>query len=242
MTNFPSTQARNMAGNDTFWYVPDSNVTLIPDPVDDVIEDDVVLADGELWKQGYATTDSLVVDDEPDFDAQGDNFSNRIIFRVPKDQPGTLMMLVNLKKRRHVVATRSRNQNIKVHGKAGAGLRFNYRPINEGGFNGYECEFYGTYDEPSWFYSGVITVDGGSFQSPNNPGTVYTVGGSWIFGATAPVSGQGKNGDGYFDYTSQLVYEKVANVWVLRGYLGPDQVKESIAINYTHLAITGNLM
>ncbi|MHB1278262.1 MAG: hypothetical protein ACYC1Q_07680 [Bacteroidia bacterium] len=210
-------------------------MTSIPRAKGKVITDDLVAT--QDFFRGYSVFGELKFKDDPERKEAGVRFPSKLTGVVPVDKPEFLALFEEMLLDEFILIVEDLNGRRKICGTIEKGMKFIYRTEEPG----YVFEFYGEFRTAPPFYFGNLVVDSQVINGNYIPGVIYTVGGFWHFDAVAPVGSVGKDGDGYFDYVTNLVYEKQLGVWVEIGFLGPDQVKESIAINYTHLAITGHL-
>lgn len=177
MNNFPQSHPRNRGGNETIWFAPISDVENIPDPVEGIIEDNISLASGKTFFQGYASNGTLVAEDDPVEVNNGLSFPNSVKGRVPKDNPQTLILFIQMMRKRFLVLKSDMNGMVKSYGSIGNGMRFRFKTLNPAdaaGYNGYEWEFYRTSDEPAWFYSGEFTVDSTVYSYSYVPPTAFS--------------------------------------------------------------------
>jgi hypothetical protein len=235
MYSFPQIDGElNTVGYTSFYFVPISGVTSIPREVDKKITEDIVSDDFYI---GYSPFGSLSFNDQPTITEMGVRYPVSLGGVAPVDKPEYLELFTQMIEKEFLVLVKDANGRVKLCGNKNKGLKFSYETTSVG----YAFKFSGEFATPPPFYFGDYTVDNISYNSPNIPGVVYTVGGKWILGSGAPASATGRNGDVYLDGVTNLYYEKENNVWTVKGYIGPDQTLQQISIHYSYLAITGNI-
>lgn len=224
----------NTIGYTNFYFIPKRSVVSIPLATRKALQEDIITT--ENFYAGYSVFGQLEFKDDPERTSAGNKFNLELTGVAPVDKPDYLYLFEQMSSDEYIILLRTSNDQFKLLGDQEHGLKFSYK--TEG--VGYTFSFTGQYDYAPPFYFGRFIVDGTVLESNYLPGVVFTVGGYWLFGDEPPVSGIGKNGDGYFDSETKLVYEKQANAWIEIGYLGVDQEIEETAIIYAWLGMTGN--
>lgn len=237
MYSFPRVNGEpNTVGYTQFFFLPKRLVTEMPRAKGKAITQDLVI--DSAFYAGYSVFGELQYNDDPKRTEAGVRYPVKLSGVVPVDKPEYLALFEEMMDDEFIVIVKNNNGKFKICGNQERGLKFIYK--TEG--VGYRFEFTGEYRTAPPFYYGQFQVDNQVLESEFQPGVAYTVGGFWYFHNTPPSNGVGKNGDGYFNYLTNIVYEKQGNTWVQIGYLGPDQELEEYAYLMTSLAITGNLI
>lgn len=235
MYSFPRVNGEaNTVGYTQFFFLPKRFVTLMPRAKGKAITTDLIIA--QAFYAGYSVFGNLQYSDDPKRTEAGIRYPVKLSGVVPVDKPEYLALFDEMLHDEFVVIVKNNNGKFKLCGTQEKGLSFIYKT----GGVGYQFEFSGEFRTSPPFYFGQFLVDSTVIESQYQPGTAYTVGGFWYFNNTPPGAGIGKDGDGYFDYLTNLVWEKQGNTWVEIGYLGPDQELEEYSYEMTSLQISGN--
>jgi hypothetical protein len=163
--NIKTSGLKNKGGLCRFWFIPLSEVDVIPYVQSQKILTNITLVATKVWRKGYATKDSLEFLSKPQKGNTGLNFENKLNGIVPLLQPTMTdnFMAMAGSVDRFIAIAKDQNGIYRLLGNSMNGLQFIFgeaNPGNAGGFNGYSFSFFNNSPDPVPYYLyGVATTE-----------------------------------------------------------------------------------
>lgn len=155
--NFPA--ADNTGGVDKFWFIETSNILSIPDPVGEIIPDDVELVPGAEWSKGWVTKNTISFNERQQNSRQNELYLPTLEGFASKITPELKTAVRNLIGRKLVVIYKDHNGYYNIVGNAENYLEASYS-LNPGSKpgdrNGIALRFEGEGARSFFIYTGEI--------------------------------------------------------------------------------------
>jgi len=160
--NFPA--ADNFGGVDKFWFVETKNIVSIPEPVDEIIPDDVVLVSGAAWSKGWVTKGTISFNEREQNSSHGELYRPVLEGFASKITPELKKAIRNLVGRKLVIIYKDHNGYYNIVGNSENYLEASYSlnpGTKPGDRNGIALRFEGEGARSFFIYTGQIVQAGG---------------------------------------------------------------------------------
>lgn len=141
----PGDSARNMGGNQSFYFVPVADVVSIPPVINGNISDDVVFDTDKAWYEGYGTLDTKNLDEKQnDGGARSDFYDVVFSAFVPSNKPLMHDLFERMSAFKFIVLVKDNNGRQRLLGTLTSGMRFRFEYSSQNaaaGRNGYTVQF-----------------------------------------------------------------------------------------------------
>lgn len=160
--NFPA--ASNIGGVDKFWFIETKNIVSIPEPVDEIITDDVELSAGAAWSKGWVTKYTISFNEREQNSSHGELYRPTLEGFASKITPELKKAIRNLVGRKLVIIYKDHNGYYNIVGNAENYLEASYSlnpGTKPGDRNGIALRFEGEGARSFFIYTGQIIQAGG---------------------------------------------------------------------------------
>jgi len=115
--NFPEiAEMDNLGGNQSFSFIPFSDVALIPRPISGMVSSSISLNNGCSWFTGYSTNDYLSFDSQQVINENGSFYETKVSGFYPKPSAAFIEYLYSIRNQRFILLVKDNNGRTRIVG------------------------------------------------------------------------------------------------------------------------------